>query len=337
MRRPGTLRRLYAGTGVLVALAAAFGNSAPAVAAQPLVIDNCRAVVEGTPGQAITLNPTAIAGTVVTVVKTLPLVGQTLAEQVGQAIGGMAPIPLGTVPVGGGYISGETIAAAATAALHTLPVLGPVLDTVLPSARSALSAGCGITVQVANAATAPVLGGGGAPGDGRPQPTGAPEPTPTTPPSAKPGNSGNTALPEQGQPATTGLSATSAVGGLAAGDVGAYQGSTGMWDFGRVPPDDYSWVPFATPGVFVPSPDLRNGDQTPGTAAQTGAHPNGTGAGAGNAQRDTFQARVTTAARVVATPVLLAVLVLAAVTAALVRFWAVRRSTSGSGRHRATA
>jgi hypothetical protein len=45
----------------------------------------------------------------------------------------------------------------------------------------------------------------------------------------------------------------------------------------------------------------------------------------------------TAAARLVATPVLLAVLAVAAVTAGLVRSWALRRSPSGGGRHRVTA
>jgi hypothetical protein len=115
-----------------------------------------------------------------------------------------------------------------------------------------------------------------------------------------------------------------------------------MWDFGRVALDDYAWVPFATPGEFVPAPDVGNAAQVPGFAPETGAlTPKGKGAGAGVGSVQgaaASQSRVATAAaRLMTTPVLLGVLALAAVTAGLVRSWALHRSTSGSGRHRATA
>jgi hypothetical protein len=288
---------------------------------------------------------------VVTAVETIPLVGATLAGQVGQAVGAMATIPLGAVPAGDGYISGATVASAATTALRTLPVLAPVVDTVLPSVQSALTTGCGITVHVANAAAAPVQDRAGAPADARGQPPAAPGAGPTTPPSANPGNSsqGNAPAPEQRagqeQPAYTGLNGgTSAVGGLPPGDFQFYQlGNRGMWDFGRVPLYDYAGLlPFATPGEFAPGPDVRYPDQVPGSAPETGAlTPKGKGAGAGVGGvpgAATPQSRMATAAaRLVATPVLLAVLAVTAVTAGLVRSWALRRSRSGGGRHRVTA
>jgi hypothetical protein len=112
-----------------------------------------------------------------------------------------------------------------------------------------------------------------------------------------------------------------------------------MWDFGRVPLYDYAGLlPFATPGEFVPSPDMRYADLVPGSAPEPGAlTPKGKGVG-GVPGAATSQSRMATAAaRLVATPVLLAVLAVAAVTAGLVRSRALRRSPSGGGRHRVTA
>lgn len=346
-RQGSTLRRLCATAGVLatVGAAAAMGGSGPAQAAQPLVIGSCQATVEGTPGQPIALSSASIVDPVLSVLQSIPLVGPTLSGPVGQAVGAMSPIPLGEVPSGGGYISGAQIATAATNALHTLPVLAPVMDTVLTGVRPVLTNGCGITVHVVNSAAAPVQDGANALLGSGPKAPGQP----ANPPAAGPGGGtpsgpapGQRPAPEQpASPGAPGLSAGSqAVGGLPLDNLqglGLYQpGTIGTGHYGRVPLYDYTGLAFATPGEFVPSPALLDGEEVTGYAPELGilAAPNGTTSNprttnprtGGVRSAEAVQPLVSLATGRAAMPVALAALALATVTAALVRSWARRRT-----------
>jgi len=92
-------------------------------------------------------------------------------------------------------------------------------------------------------------------------------------------------------------------------------------NFGRVPLFTYGSLPFAMPGLYSPSPGVRYGSQVPRAS-------NGNGVDGDQVQA---AGRATALPRLggpggVGLPVLLAVLMLACVTGALVRTWVLRRT-----------
>jgi hypothetical protein len=155
---------------------------------------------------------------------------------------------------------------------------------------------------------------------------------PQTPPGGQPstGQPGTGTTPGTGTGSTPGQpgpgSIFSPVGGVGAGDLQLY-GPQGLGaNFGRVPLFGYGSLPFATPGLFSPSPGVRYGGQVPGYTPGYGLP-------------TTDSSSVQTAGRAqalpgtgkmggVAAPVLLAVLALSCVTGALVRTWVLRRSAA---------
>lgn len=306
----------------LLALTSVAGLASPAAAAEPIVIGDCAATVQGKPGQPIQLSAGAIASPVVEVVKRVPLLGPPLAGAVDTAVRALPPIPIGAVPDGkGGFITGGQIANGVVAALRKIPLLGPILGEVVKGVQQVLSGGCGVTVKTVNAVAAPVqdgaknLPGGptspkptpGNPGPGQPGPG---QPGPGTPPPGTPGNPGQ---PAPGVPGTGTPIPDFQLPRLEGG---------GLYDYGRVPLYDYSGLPAATPGgLGALAPGDRYGQASPGAAGAYGLPEADGVASAGQAR-----ALPAEGAGRVAAPVLLAVLLLSMVTAALVRTWVLRRS-----------
>lgn len=104
---------------------------------------------------------------------------------------------------------------------------------------------------------------------------------------------------------------------------------------GYAPMRDYSGIPFATAGLFTPSPALRYGSQIPGYAPQYGlTGPDGTGSGNSGVQT-AGQAQALPSASNGFTdgsnlPLLIAVLALSGVSAGLVRTWVLRRMAAAN-------
>jgi hypothetical protein len=216
------------------------------------------------------------------------------------------------VQTGTTTISGATIANAVAAELQKIPLLGPILGTLDKTVRATLTSGCGVVVTGVNQVAAPVQDGAKAVADASQQAVGgiqapkppAGQPQPGTPPGQQPG--------------------------VTPGTPGAPQGTAGNRDFslysfgsnfGRVPLFSYGSLPFAMPGLYSPSPGVRYGSQVPRAS-------NGNGV-----DGDLVQAagRATALPRLggpggVGAPVLVAVLLLACVTGALVRTWVLRRT-----------
>ncbi|PRY45829.1 hypothetical protein [Umezawaea tangerina] len=331
------LTRLFG--AVVVALAVgvigAAAGQGTAAAAEPVVVGSCAASVEGTPGTPVSLSPGAVVDPVVNVVRAVPLLGPPIADQLRPVFTSLPPIPIGAIPDGKGFITGGQIANQVVAQLNNIPLLGPVISTVSGSVQQTLSGLCGVTVNGVNAVAAPVQDGTSAiadasqkaveqiPGLGQPQ---------TPPPGGQPstGQPGTGTTPGTGTGTVPGQpgpgSIFSPVGGVGAGDLQLY-GPTGLGaNFGRVPLFGYGSLPFATPGLFSPSPGVRYGGQVPGYTPGYGLPTTDPGAvqTAGRAQALPGTGKMGG----VAAPVLLAVLALSCVTGALVRTWVLRRSAA---------
>ncbi len=308
------MRLLSVTAATLLALASASVGPVTATAAEPIVIGSCATSVQGTPGTPVSLSPNAVLQPVTDLVRAVPLLGPPLAEPFKQAFSQLKPIPIGAVQVGTTTISGGTIATAVITELNKIPLLGPILGTLTGTVRTTLTQGCGVVVTGVNKVAAPVQDGVGAIADnsqklvpplpGQPKPpAGQPQPNPGTPPGQPGVNPGAPGSP-QGTPINR--------------DFPLYSLGT---NFGRVPLFSYGSLPFAMPGLYSPSPGVRYGSQVPRAS-------NGNGL-----DSDPVQAAglATALPRLggpggVGLPVLVAVLLLACVTGALVRTWVLRRT-----------
>jgi hypothetical protein len=309
------MRLLSVTAATLLALASASVGLVPATAAEPIVVGSCATSVQGTPGQPVSLSPAAVTQPITDLVRAVPVLGPPLAEPFKQAFAQAKPIPIGAVQLGTTTISGATIANAVMAEVQKIPLLGPILGTLDKTVRETLSLGCKVVVTGVNKVAAPVQDGSKAVADGsqqltpqlpgQPKPPGQqPRPQPGTPPGTQPGTSPG-ATP--GSPAGTPINR----------DFPLYSLGT---NFGRVPLFSYGSLPFAMPGLYSPSPGVRYGSQVP--RASSG---NGLDESVQTAGRATALPR-TSGPGGVGLPVLVAVLLLACVTGALVRTWVLRRT-----------
>jgi hypothetical protein len=308
------MRLLSVAATALLALASASVGGV-AHAADPIVVGSCATTVQGAPGTPVSLSPAAVTQPITDLVRAVPLLGPPLADPFKQAFAQAKPMPIGAVQVGTTTISGGTIANAVMVEVNKIPLLGPILGTLDKTVRATLTQGCQVTVVGVNQAVAPVQDGAKAVADasqqavgaipGAPKPPGQqPQPQPGTNPGTQPG----------AQPGVPGVGA----GAPSNRDFSLYPIGS---NFGRVPLFSYGSLPFAMPGLYSPSPGVRYGSQVPRASIGTGV------------EGDSVQAagRATALPRLsgpggVGAPVLVAVLMLALVTGALVRTWALRRT-----------
>ncbi|MCG8914942.1 hypothetical protein L6E12_03950 [Actinokineospora sp. PR83] len=140
-------------------------SATPAVADEaPVVVADCAAIVTGTPGGQVALAPASVTEPVVSALAPLDPLG--LLTGVFRSVWATtAPIPVGTVPTGEAEIPGDRIADAVLARLGELPVLAPVLTPLLSTVDTVLTPLCRILVR------------GGVPG-APPESTPAPPPPP---------------------------------------------------------------------------------------------------------------------------------------------------------------
>src|SRR5437763_6188956 len=110
--------RFAAATGLTVAVAATgmVAGSGTAGASAPIILGSCDTSVQGTPGTALELSPSAVVQPVVNIVHALdPL--NLITPTFSSAFTALPPIPLGNLPSGSGTVSGSQIAGAVDAQL----------------------------------------------------------------------------------------------------------------------------------------------------------------------------------------------------------------------------
>ncbi|MBV8931871.1 MAG: hypothetical protein JOZ47_07265 [Kutzneria sp.] len=255
----------------------------------PLVLDSCTAAASGSPGRAVSLSPSAVADPVTELITAVPLLGPQLGEPFRREFAALGPIPVGAIPPGSGYLSGDTVAADVVDRIRHVALLGPVIAELTDRVRQALSQMCGIPLRGDESVSA------------------APRPSTGAPDIGAGGNGGAPHAPVAAN--TDPMDTPSPPRGSDVDGASAY-------DYGRVPLFSYD-VPFAIPGEFAPSAGVPSGgDHAPGGERTTG--PDDTLA-SGQAQPlpdDGGQLG----------PTLIAVLALAGLGSALTRFWFLRRT-----------
>ncbi|TLW93328.1 hypothetical protein FFT09_07920 [Saccharomonospora piscinae] len=315
------------GTAVLTAGAAG--------AAAVVTADTCAGVVAGRTADTVSIDGEALAGLVkqgakeaqtIVVIHHLTIWPNHLARKISDE-----PVEIGTVPEKRtSTIDGDTIATAVTDALDGSAGLGALPSTqrtTLDQIAATVSAACEITVENARS-TEP---GTNSPAPGSAEGTGTSEDR-----DGRGDRDSNSADSGSDSDSDSGAAGDGGDGEVAAGGL---QGSGDA----RVARDDYSGIPAAdAPGAGIAVPeDLRyapaNGVPgdilTPrygtldGETGETGEHGNSTGSGDVRDAGDAETLAAHEQSQTVRLPMLLAVVALAAVTAGLVRTWALRRAS----------
>ncbi|HEY2693859.1 MAG TPA: hypothetical protein VGJ45_00160 [Pseudonocardiaceae bacterium] len=329
-----TLAVAVAGTGLFAAT--------PAAAATPVIVGSCATTVQGAPGTPVELSPGAVVQPLVNIVNAVSL--GLLGSAFQSAFNALPPIPIGAIPTGTGYITGGQIANSVVAAIKPIPLLGPILGTVVTDVQNTLATGCGVTVQGVNAAVAPVQDGtqtlsnlGAQAGQSLGLPSKATNPgnpggpggsqTPPGDPNGPGGDQGNS-----GQGLGSNVPVTS-FPGLDSADLMSNPafGAAQLLDDGLAesPLARYSGIPFASAGLFAPSPGVRYGGDVPGYGPGYGVLGNGSNTvpdgiqTAGEAQA--LGSASLPGGNGIGLPMLLAVLALSGATAGLVRTWVLRK------------
>ncbi|MEV7042183.1 hypothetical protein [Amycolatopsis sp. NPDC051061] len=236
-----------------------------------------------------------------------------------------------------------------------LGIVGQATTVLTSTVGGLLTTVCKVTVNVVNTVVSPLPGVGapaasainqgvegltsgaqqglGAVSGGSKQ--GSPQPgtggNPQQPPSGGTGGApqggtpaGTTPIPEANSPLLPGFSSSPVFGG--------FPFSIGT---GYAPMRDYSGIPFATAGLFTPSPAIRYGSQIPGYAPQYGLTGSDQAAAGNSGIQTAGQAEALPSASDGFTdgsnlPLLIAVLALSGVSAGLVRTWVLRRMAAAN-------
>ncbi|HEV3357824.1 MAG TPA: hypothetical protein VG247_13605 [Pseudonocardiaceae bacterium] len=321
-----------AGTGLFAA--------SPAEAATPIIIGSCATTIQGTPGTPVELSPGAVVQPLVNIVNAVSL--GLLGSAFQSAFDALPAIPIGAIPIGTGFITGGQVANAVVAAIKPIPLLGPILGTVVADVQSALATGCGVTVQGVNSAVAPVqdgtqtlsnlgtqagqsLGLGSKTSPGNPGGSGAGQ----NPPGSSSGSGGSQTDPGNGLGSNEPVTSIPGAGNMSLLDNPAF-GAAQLLDNGLAesPLARYSGIPFATAGLFAPSPGVRYGGDVPGYAPGYGVLGNGNSVPDGIQTAGEAQALGSASlpgGNGIGLPMLLAVLALSGATAGLVRTWVLRK------------
>ncbi len=327
-----TLTVAVAGTGLFAA--------SPAEAATPIIIGSCATTIQGTPGTPVELSPGAVVQPLVNIVNAVSL--GLLGSAFQSAFDALPAIPIGAIPTGTGFITGGQVANAVVAAIKPIPLLGPILGTVVADVQSALTTGCGVTVQGVNSAVAPIqdgtqtlsnlgtqagqsLGLGSKTSPGNPGGSGAGQ----NPPGSSSGSGGGQTDPGSGMGSNEPVTSVGGAGDMSLLDNPAF-GAAQLLDDGLAesPLARYSGIPFATAGLFAPSPGVRYGGDVPGYAPGYGVLGNGNSVPDGIQTAGEAQALGSGSlpgGNGIGLPMLLAVLALSGATAGLVRTWVLRK------------
>jgi hypothetical protein len=298
-------RRATAVGAAAVALAGSAVLGMPGTASADTITAKCGDTISAKPGD--------------TVKATTPLLG--------------LPLNLGVVTEGTKVLTGTINAILGTLCQVTVNVVNTVvspLPVVGAPAASAINQGVqGVTGGTQQGLRS--LTGGGQPAPQQPGGTGG---NPQQQPPAQGGSggapqqggtpAGTTPIPDANSPLLPGFASTPLFGGFPF-----------TFGTGYAPMRDYSGIPFATAGLFTPSPAIRYGSQIPGYAPQYGlTGPDGT-PDAGSGVQTAGQAEALPSASDGFTngsnlPLLIAVLALSGASAGLVRTWVLRRMAAAN-------
>jgi hypothetical protein len=251
-------------------------------------------------GDTVTVKP----GDVISTPFGLKTVTDGLTSLVGGLLGGLCKVTVKIV---------DTVVA-------PVPVVGGpaagALDNTVAGATNGITKATGDTGRA--------LTGGGQPAPQQPGGTGG---NPQQPPAqggtggAPQGGTpaGTTPIPEANSPLLPGFSSTPVFGGF------PFTLGTGY-----APMRDYSGIPFATAGLFTPSPAIRYGSQIPGYAPQYGLTgpvdaPDGNSGIQTAGQAEALPSATDGFTNGSNLPMLIAVLALSGASAGLVRTWVLRR------------
>lgn len=299
--RPNPLARRAVSTGAAgLALAAAALFGAGVAHADTLVVDNPLAVVDAAPGQQIAVSP----GTLDFKVREAVLLAMPLAfgpaKDAAERFAELPPIPIGTAEEGRTFYSGHDIAEAARSRLAQIGLPANKVDAVTWHFTNLVSLGNALTVHAERAAPTPP------PSHPAPEPTPAPgsrstpPPAPSDPPAAEPPAPPVVAVPESSAGAPGAVS-------FLPPRVASLPGSLPLWADAR-----YGEVPGFQPDIGDLQKQARERAERQRQQEEVRA--------AG--QAEALPADVN---RRVALPVLLAAVSIAALTAALIRTWILRR------------
>lgn len=344
--------RLGAATALTVAITAgsAVAGASEADAATPILLGSCATSVQGTPGTPVELSPSAVVQPIVSLIDAVPILGPPLAAPFRSAFTALPPIPLGALPTGSGTITGGQVANAVVAQLNKIPLLGPIIGTLVGSVQQTLTSMCSVGVKGVNAVVAPVQDGATSVDKGSQQVQKALGVTPKsgdTPGSGgtTPGKGGTTTGTDPGKQSGGGTTSSGGggsakaptsnspvLGGLPAnlGTGGSLFGAGTLMDYGLAesPLSRYAGIPFASAGLFDPSPGVKYGGNVSGYSPSYGVIGQDTTVppdGVQTAGHAEALGPAGTLGNGVGLPMLLAVLMLAGVTAALVRTWVLRK------------
>ncbi|SFW54142.1 hypothetical protein [Amycolatopsis australiensis] len=267
----------------------------PGTASADTITANCGDTVTAKPGDTIS-TPFG-----------LKTVTDGLTNLVGGLLGGLCKITVNVV---------DTV-------VSPVPVVGaPVASAVNQGVQ-------GVTSGVQQGTKA--LTGGGQPAPQQPGPGAGGNPQQNPPAQSGPGGApqggtpaGTTPIPEANSPLLPGFSGSPAFGGF------PFAIGTGY-----APMRDYSGIPFATAGLFTPSPAIRYGSQIPGYAPQYGLTSPDQNAGGNSGVQTAGRAEALPSGSNGFTdgsnlPMLIAVLALSGVSAGLVRTWVLRRMAAAN-------
>jgi hypothetical protein len=261
--------------------------------------------------------------------KTVPC-GSTVTAKPGDHVTGtllgLAPIDLGIVGQATTVLTSTVSGLLNTVCKVTVNVVNTVVSPVPVVGAPAASAINQGVQGLTNGAQQALTGGGRqqspAPGTGGNQQNPPSQGGPGAPQGGTP--QGATPIPDANSPLLPGFATSPMFGG--------FPFSVGT---GYAPMRDYGGIPFATAGLFTPSPAIRYGSQIPGYAPQFGlTGPNDPAAGnsgiqtAGRAEAlPSAQDGFTNGSNL---PLLIAVLALSGVSAGLVRTWVLRRMAAAN-------
>ena len=269
-----------------------------------------------------------LPGTASAETKTVPC-GSTVDAHPGDTIMGTTPLlglplNLGVVSQGTTVLTGTINALLGTVCKVTVNVVNTVVSPVpvvgAPAASAINQGVSGVTGSVGS------LTGGSSqssPGAGPGSGGSAQQPPAQGGSSGSPQGGGPAGIPEANSPLLPGAFTP------------GYDSVPFSLGTGWAPMRDYSGIPFATAGLFTPSPALRYGSQIPGYAPQYGLNgPDGTSSGNSGVQNAGRAEALPSASDGFTNgsnlPLMIAVLALSGVSAGLVRAWVLRRMAAAN-------
>lgn len=302
-RSPLVRRTLASGLVGVALTASTLLGAGSAAASETVLVEQALAIVDATPGQQVAIAPSTMDSKVREAVLLAMPLDFDAAGQAAEQFAAQGPIMLGSVSEGNTFYSGGEIAEAAKSRISQLGLPEDRTGAVADHFGTLVSLGNAVTVRAEAEEPPPP------PPEPEPEPTPPPDttqPSPDTQPPSSPDNGG---------------SASPYSGFLPNAVPGVYPqpGAAGPPNYAYTPGQLPAWAQSQFGQVPGMSPDVGSLLRQSQQQQRDKEHRDAVRA-AGNAE-----AMPTEASKRVALPVLIAAISLAAVTAALVRTWVLRR------------